>query len=97
MDAEVEQLRRDSTPIAVLTVERIVDHYDRIIRELPHPPIIMGHSFGGASAQVLLDRELGAASVAIGSAAVRGVRHCRSPRLRTGWPILAIRSTAARP
>lgn len=57
MDAEVEQLHRGSTRIAALTVERIVDHYDRTIRELPRPPIIMGHSFGGAFAQVLHDRE----------------------------------------
>jgi pimeloyl-ACP methyl ester carboxylesterase len=88
MDAEVEQLRRDSTPIAAQTVERIVDHYDRIIRELPHPPIIMGHSFGRAFAQVLLDRELGAAGVAIGSAAVRGVKTLPFSTLRTGWLIL---------
>jgi pimeloyl-ACP methyl ester carboxylesterase len=44
-----------------------------ISRKLDRPPIIMGHSFGGAFTQILLDRGLGAAGVAIDSAAVRGV------------------------
>lgn len=88
MDADVEALRRNPTPIAEQTIARIVDHYDRIIRGLDHPPIIMGHSFGGAFAQVLLDRGLGASGVAISSAAVKGVKRLPFSTLRTGWPIL---------
>ena len=48
----------------------------------------MGHSFGGAFTQVLLDRGLGAAGVAISSAAVKGVMKLPLSTLRTGWPIL---------
>ena len=88
MEGEVEQLRRDSSPIARLSIKEIVDHYDGIIRALAAPPIIMGHSFGGAFTQVLLDRGLGAAGVAIDSAAVRGVKRLPLSTLRTGWPIL---------
>lgn len=88
MDGEVEQLRRDPSPIARLNVTRIVDHYDRIIRDLDRPPIIMGHSFGGAFTQVLADRGLGAAAVAIDSAAVKGVFRLPLPALRSAWPIL---------
>ena len=88
MDVEVEALRRNPAPIADLTIQRIVDHYQRIISRLEHPPIIIGHSFGGAFTQVLLDRGLGAAGVAIGAAAVRGVKKLPLSTLRTGWPIL---------
>jgi len=88
MDADVEALRSNPTPIAEQTIARIVDHYDGIIRGLDHPPIIMGHSFGGAFTQVLLDRGLGASGVAIASAAVKGVTRLPFSTLRTGWPIL---------
>src|SRR5262245_4127019 len=73
MGADVERLRDDPRLIAELTIRRIVDHYDRIISGLDRPPIIIGHSFGGAFTQVLLDRGLGAAGVAIAPAPVKGV------------------------
>ncbi|MEV4626956.1 alpha/beta fold hydrolase [Micromonospora sp. NPDC049523] len=88
MEGEVEQLRRDPSPIAKLNVTRIVDHYDRIIRDLDRPPIIMGHSFGGAFTQMLADRGLGAAAVAIDSAAVKGVLRVPFSTLRSSFPIL---------
>lgn len=88
MDDEVEELRRDSDPIAELTATRIVDHYERIIRDLDRPPIIMGHSFGGAFAQMLLDRGLGAAGVGIDSAAVKGVLRLPLSSLKASLPVL---------
>ena len=84
MDVEVEQLRRDPSAIAGLGITEIVDHYDRIIRELDRPPIIIGHSVGGLSAQILLDRGLGAAGVAIASAPVKGVLRLPFSMLRLG-------------
>jgi pimeloyl-ACP methyl ester carboxylesterase len=47
----VDALRTDPTAIEHLGIEEIIDHYDTIIAELPSPPIIMGHSFGGAFAE----------------------------------------------
>ena len=44
-----------------LGITEVVDHYDRIIRGLDTPPVIMGHSFGGLITELLLDRGLGAA------------------------------------
>ena len=90
MNADVEALRRDPSPIAPLTIDTIVDHYAGIIATLDRPPIIMGHSFGGAFTQVLVDRGLGAAGVAIDSAAVKGVTKLPFSTLRTGWPILRL-------
>ena len=54
-------------------IAEIVDHYDRIVRALDEPPILIGHSFGGLFVQLLLDRGLGAAGIAIDSAAPKGV------------------------
>ncbi|TQF09546.1 alpha/beta hydrolase [Myxococcus llanfairpwllgwyngyllgogerychwyrndrobwllllantysiliogogogochensis] len=73
LEVGVEALQKDPTPLENLRVKQIVDHYERIIRALPTPPILMGHSYGGAFVQMLLDRGVGAAGVAIHSAPVKGV------------------------
>jgi pimeloyl-ACP methyl ester carboxylesterase len=43
------------------------------VRTLDEPPILIGHSFGGLFVQLLLDRGLGSAGIAIDSAAPKGV------------------------
>ena len=48
----------------------------------------MGHSFGGAVTQVLLDRGLGPAGVAIDSAAVKGVPKPSWSTLKTAFLVL---------
>jgi alpha-beta hydrolase superfamily lysophospholipase len=88
LEKDVEDLRRDPSPLEGLGITEIVDHYDAIIRDLPRPPIIMGHSFGGLITQLLLDRGLGAAGVAIAPAAPRGVFVLPPSTLRTAWPAL---------
>src|SRR5690242_15344221 len=73
-DRPVEELRADPAPeLAHQGVTEIVDHYDRIVRAQPEPPILVGHSFGGLFVQMLLDRGLGAAGVALDPAPPRGV------------------------
>ena len=88
LEVEVEALRRDHAPIARQSVEEILTHYERLIRGLPTAPIIMGHSFGGAFTQVLLDRGLGAAGVVLESGTVRGVLDLPFSTLKAGWPLL---------
>jgi pimeloyl-ACP methyl ester carboxylesterase len=72
-DRSVEAIRADPSPLAGLGIGEIVDHYDRVVRELDEPPILIGHSFGGLFVQLLLDRGLGVAGVAIDSAPPKGV------------------------
>ena len=88
MEGGIEDLRRDPDRVAGLSVTAIVDHYDAIIRKLGRPPIIMGHSFGGLFTQIVLDRGLGAAGVAIDSAPVKGVLILPFSELKVGWPVL---------
>ena len=88
MEAEVEALNRDPSPIAALEVAQVVEHYDPILRAMDRQPIIIGHSFGGAIMQLLLDRGLGAAGVGIASAAVKGVRDLPLSTIRAIAPAL---------
>src|SRR3954468_15134178 len=73
LEGEVEAIRKDPSPLKRLKLTTVVDHYERIILKLDAPPIIMGHSFGGLITQILIDRGLGAAGVAIDSAQTAGV------------------------
>ena len=88
LEVEVDELRRDPSPLAKLDFAQVVDHYDGIIRGLDSPPIIMGHSLGGAVMQVLLDRGLGSAGVGITSGTVKGVRDLPLSTIRAARPVL---------
>ena len=48
----------------------------------------MGHSFGGAFTEILLDRGLGASGVAIDAAAVRGITKLPFSTLKSAFPVL---------
>ena len=68
-----EEIRSDPSTLAGLGIGEIVDHYARIVRSLDEPPVLIGHSFGGLFVQLLLDRGLGSAGVAIDSAPPKGI------------------------
>ncbi|HEY0926330.1 alpha/beta hydrolase [Brevundimonas sp.] len=55
-----------------LTVGRIVDGLQAAIEALPEPPLLVGHSFGGLFTQMLLDRGVGRAGIAINPAPIAG-------------------------
>jgi alpha-beta hydrolase superfamily lysophospholipase len=88
-EGDVEALRRDPSQLAGLDAETILAHYEAIIGELDRPPIIMGHSFGGAFAQILNHRGLGAASVSIDGATVRGIPDLPLSTLRSTFHVLS--------
>ena len=87
-DRSIAELRADPSGLAGLGVHEIVNHYDAIIRAQPEPPILIGHSFGGLFVQMLLDRGLGAAGVAIDSAPPRGVFATELSVFRANLPVL---------
>ncbi|MFL5488238.1 MAG: alpha/beta hydrolase [Gemmatimonadaceae bacterium] len=88
LEREVEAIRKDPSPLRGLKLKTVVDHYERIIRELDAPPIIMGHSFGGLIAQMLVDRGLGSAGILIDSAQTAGVPVLPFSTIRVSFPIL---------
>ncbi len=89
LEGDIEALRRDPSSIARLGIADIVDHYEAIIREIDSPPIIIGHSFGGLITQVLLDRGLGEAGVAIATAPIKGIIFLPFSTLKVSFPALS--------
>lgn len=73
IQGSVADMRRDPSSLNGVGAGEVVEHYAKIIRALPEPPIIMGHSYGGAITQLLIDRGLGAAGVAIDSVPPKGI------------------------
>jgi non-heme chloroperoxidase len=94
LEGSVEELRANTAPYEHLGVKEIADHYDRIVRGLERPPIVMGHSFGGLITQLLLDRGLGAAGVAVHPAPIKGVLGLPFSQLKVAW--VALKSPANR-
>jgi len=88
-DRSVEDIRRDPSALEGIGLTQIADNYERIIRELPVKPIIMGHSFGGVLTQMLADRGLGSAYVGVAPGQTAGVTALPLSTLWTGTPILS--------
>ncbi len=88
MDGDVAALREDHSAFDDIGIEEILAHYGEIIEGLDERPIVIGHSFGGAFAEILLDRGLAAAAVAIDPAPVKGMLSLPLSTLKSGNPIL---------
>jgi alpha-beta hydrolase superfamily lysophospholipase len=82
-----EPLDHDRAP-ADIGVTEIADHYEACVRTLPEAPVIIGHSFGGLITQILLDRGVGVAGVALHPAQPRGVLRLPPSSLRAAFPVL---------
>jgi pimeloyl-ACP methyl ester carboxylesterase len=72
-----------------LTLDEVVDSYTKLIQALPEKPILVGHSMGGLVVQLLLERGLGAAGVAIDSAPPKGVISLKWSFLKSNWPVIS--------
>jgi alpha-beta hydrolase superfamily lysophospholipase len=69
----VGSLRADPACLVNVGVRDVLDHLTDVVSGLVTQPILMGHSFGGALVQLLVDAGLGAAGVSIHGAGVNGV------------------------
>ena len=69
----LEETLRDPAPMAGYGVGEVVDSYAKVIAGLDRKPIVIGHSFGGLIAQILLGRGLADAAVGIDGAQFKGV------------------------
>lgn len=88
LDHGVDELQRaPDRRFGRLGIREIVHNYASIIRDLEEPPILVGHSFGGLFVQLLLDRGIGAAGVAIAPAPPKGVLPGRNA-IRASLPVL---------
>ncbi len=89
-DKSVEQLRAEhpNPEVGEQTFDAMVEHHEKVIRGLDEAPIIIGHSLGGLVTQLMLNRGLGAAGVAIDSAPPQGVISMEWSFIRSSWPLL---------
>jgi pimeloyl-ACP methyl ester carboxylesterase len=88
VEVEVEALNADPTPIEKVTVPEIIEHLEAEIAKLDGPPVIIGHSAGGAFTQILLDRGNGVAGVALNSAPTEGVPVAPFTQLKSTFPVV---------
>ena len=90
---DVEELREGADELAGLGLTEIVDHYEGLIREVDQSPVLIGHSFGGLIVELLLDRGLGRAGVALSPAPPKGILVLPFSSLKAASPALAHPST----
>lgn len=83
----VEASRANAEAIGDHGIDDVTEHFARIVAELPSPPILVGHSFGGMIAQKLLGQGLGVAAIAIDAAQIKGVLPVPLSALRATLPV----------
>jgi pimeloyl-ACP methyl ester carboxylesterase len=89
-DRPIETLRaRHPDPeLGKLTLAEVVEHYAAIIKGLAEKPVLIGHSMGGLITQILLQRDLAVAGIAIDSAPPLGVISTSPSFLKSLWPLM---------
>jgi pimeloyl-ACP methyl ester carboxylesterase len=84
----IEAARANPDVFAGKTLGQIADHTADVIGGLNRTPAVMGHSTGGLLAQIIADRGLSAATVAIDPGPFRGVLPLPVSSLRSAAPVL---------
>lgn len=56
-----------------LTLSEVIDSYAKVIKSFSEKPIVIGHSLGGLMTQILVNRDLTAAGIAIHSVPPQGI------------------------
>jgi pimeloyl-ACP methyl ester carboxylesterase len=83
----------NDTALADLHYTDVVEHYAKIARNLPEKPILIGHSLGGLTVQILLQLGLGEAAIAIHSVPPQGVLSFEPSFIRSLWKPLGLFSS----
>lgn len=91
--AELRNRQPNDTDLAALTLYQVVDHYANIVKSYPEKPIVIGHSLGGLITQIIVNRDLAAAGVAIHSVPPKGVFPYEFSFLKAGWKVLGLFSS----
>jgi non-heme chloroperoxidase len=84
----IEVARAEPEVLAKKNLKLIADHTADVIGKLDKKPAVMGHSTGGLLAQLIADRGLSAATVAIDPGPFRGVLPLPFSALKSASPVL---------
>jgi pimeloyl-ACP methyl ester carboxylesterase len=82
----IDEARAHPEVFAGKTLGQVADHVAEVIGALTTKPVVMGHSTGGLLAQMIADRGLSAATVAIDPGPFRGVLPLPISALRSAAP-----------
>jgi pimeloyl-ACP methyl ester carboxylesterase len=85
--AELRRIHPDPE-LGKLTLDEVVNHLVRTIQGLSEKPIVIAHSFGGMLTQLLVNRGLPAAAVAIDSVPPQGVTTTEWSFIKSLWPVI---------
>lgn len=88
--AELRKRQPRDTDLALLTLSQVIDSYANVIKGLPEKPIVIGHSLGGLMTQIIVNRDLAAAGIAIHPAPPLGVFPYEFSFLKGGWKSLGL-------
>ena len=86
----VETLRKNhpDPQLARLTLRDVVEHLAGVLQKSNRKPILIGHSMGGLMVQLLLQKDLAAAGIAIDSAPPPGVFTTQWSFIKANWPAI---------
>lgn len=89
---------RDKHPLgnpglASLSLAEVIDHYAGIAQRFARKPVIIGHSMGGLITQILVNRGLAAAGIAIHPVPPMGVIPIEFSFYKAGWKGLGLFSS----
>ncbi len=91
MPAELRSRHPLGNPgLSSVTLRALTDHYASIVKALPEKPILIGHSMGGLITQILVNRDLAAAGVAIHPVPPQGIVPFELSFYRAGWKGLGL-------
>ena len=91
--AELRKRQPHDTDLAALTLTEVIDSYAKVVKSFPEKPIVIGHSLGGLMTQIIVNRDLAAAGVAIHPVPPLGVFPYEFSFLKAGWKALGIFSS----
>ena len=94
-DASPEELRNRASDdgIALNRLNELTAFFEDIIHKLPAKPILIGHSLGGLVVQLLLQKGLGSAGVAVHSFPPARMNMYHFSLFRKVWPMMALFSS----
>jgi pimeloyl-ACP methyl ester carboxylesterase len=96
-DAPAESLRNNDVEntIASVRLNELVNYFTGIVNSLPDKPILVGHSVGGLIVQLLLQRKLGTAGIALHSFPPRRAGRRSLSLIKEWWEPMGFFSPAA--
>jgi pimeloyl-ACP methyl ester carboxylesterase len=72
-----------------LDLETVAKHYETIIKEQKEKPILIGHSMGGLVVQLLMQKNLAEAGIAVNSAPPKGIISLKWSFLKSNWAVIS--------